>query len=62
MSPGTGETSGGNRSPAQDSKGDSSMIEQLAQQIRAAFLRGERFHLPALSGPEFAQVMTALRQ
>jgi|CEGF01.1.fsa_nt_gi hypothetical protein len=38
------------------------MIEQLAQQIRAAFLRGERFHLPALSGPEFAQVMTALRQ
>ena len=27
------------------------MIEQLAQQIRAAFLRGERFHLPALSGP-----------
>ena len=62
MSPGTGGNQRRQPLPGQDSKGDSNMIEQLAQQIRAAFLRGERFHLPALSGPEFAQVMTALRQ
>ena len=38
------------------------MIEQLAQRIRAAFECGERFHLPALSGPEFAEMMIRLRQ
>lgn len=38
------------------------MIEQLAQKIRAAFECRESFHLPALSGPDFAKVMAILRE